>query len=195
MPSRAVRRGCGAHPRAGWRGSSAGSDHKPRDLSTAVQTLSASASRAGIPGDATERRCPASPRPSPRGNVAIPDKASQTHSSRSIQKSRGRPGTLATQNCKLVARRNDLELQFDAAAKATSEPGKERRDICEHVGDSTARQKKSLDFSTLAEFLLGTGESKTEILVKIECLTRSFSTTSVLAGPTKLLSLQGMGVT
>jgi len=31
-------------------------------------------------------------------------------------------GTLATQDCQLVAERNDLELQFRAAAKPTSEP-------------------------------------------------------------------------
>jgi len=31
-------------------------------------------------------------------------------------------GTLATQDCQLVAERNDLELQFRAAAKPISEP-------------------------------------------------------------------------
>ena len=34
----------------------------------------------------------------------------------------GTAGTLATQDCQLVAERNDLELQFRAAAKPTSEP-------------------------------------------------------------------------
>ena len=34
----------------------------------------------------------------------------------------GAARTLATQDCQLVAERNDLELQFRAAAKPTSEP-------------------------------------------------------------------------
>ena len=34
----------------------------------------------------------------------------------------GASGTLATQNCQLVAKRNDLELQLRAVAKPTSEP-------------------------------------------------------------------------
>jgi len=38
----------------------------------------------------------------------------------------GADGTLATQDCQLVAERNDLELQFRAAAKPISEPGKKR---------------------------------------------------------------------
>ena len=43
----------------------------------------------------------------------------------SIAIERGEPvaaGTLATQDCQLVTERNDLELQFCAAAKPTSEP-------------------------------------------------------------------------
>jgi len=34
----------------------------------------------------------------------------------------GAAGTLATQDCQLVAERNDLELQFRATAQPTSEP-------------------------------------------------------------------------
>ena len=34
----------------------------------------------------------------------------------------GASATLATQNCQLVAERNNLKLQFRAAAKLTSEP-------------------------------------------------------------------------
>jgi hypothetical protein len=64
--------------------------------------------------------------------------------------------------CQLVAERNDLELQNRAAVKPTSEPGEERRDDCEHAGDTTAGQDKSLDFSTLSEFLVGTGVGDTD---------------------------------
>jgi hypothetical protein len=68
-------------------------------------------------------------------------------------------GTLATQDCQLVAERNDFELQFHAAAKPTSEPGEDRRNVSKQAGDSTARLDKSLDFSTISEFLVGTGGS------------------------------------
>jgi hypothetical protein len=55
-----------------------------------------------------------------------------------------------------VAERNDLELQNRAAVKPASAPGEERRDVCEHSGDTTAGQDKLLHFSTLSEFLVGT---------------------------------------
>ena len=47
--------------------------------------------------------------------------------------------------------------QFHAAAKPASEPSKKRRAECEHVRDTTAGQDKSLDFSILSEFSVGTG--------------------------------------
>ena len=65
-------------------------------------------------------------------------------------------GTLATQDCQLVTERNDLELQFLAAAKPTSEPRKKLRTECEHARDTTAGQDKSLDFSMLCEFSVWT---------------------------------------
>jgi hypothetical protein len=77
----------------------------------------------------------------------------------SIAIERGEPvaaGTLATQDCQLVTERNDLELQFLAAAKPTSEPRKKLRTECEHARDTTAGQDKSLDFSMLCEFSVWT---------------------------------------
>ena len=59
---------------------------------------------------------------------------------------------LATQDCQLVAERNDLELQFRAAAKPTSEPWDKPEDVCEHARDTAVGQDKSLDFSILSEF-------------------------------------------
>ena len=63
---------------------------------------------------------------------------------------------LAMQDCKLVAERNNLELQFRSAAKPTSEPRNKRRDVREHAPETTARQDKSLDFLMLSEFSVGT---------------------------------------
>jgi hypothetical protein len=40
---------------------------------------------------------------------------------------------LATRDGKLVAERNDLELQFHAAAKPDSEPGKDRHGLRKHA--------------------------------------------------------------
>src|SRR5258708_14685185 len=53
--------------------------------------------------------------------------------------------------------RNDLKLQFGTAAKPTGEPRKEFREQRLHAGDTTAGRNKSPDFSTLSEFLVGTG--------------------------------------
>lgn len=55
-----------------------------------------------------------------------------------------------------MAERNYLELQSQAAAKPTTEPGEQRRDEREHAGDTTAGQDNSLGFSTLSEFSAGT---------------------------------------
>jgi hypothetical protein len=55
-----------------------------------------------------------------------------------------------------VAERNDLQLQFRAVTKPTSEPGKKLRDVREHARDITAGQDKSLDYSTLSEFSVAT---------------------------------------
>ena len=62
IPHKGVARVRGA-PHGGWLCSSAGSDHELRDLLTAVQTLSASANRAGSLDGASGLRSPASPIP------------------------------------------------------------------------------------------------------------------------------------
>jgi hypothetical protein len=64
--------------------------------------------------------------------------------------------TLAMQDRHLVTQRDDLELQFHAAPKPTSEPGEECRDVCEHAGDSTAVMLKTLDIPALSEFSVTT---------------------------------------
>jgi hypothetical protein len=51
-------------------------------------------------------------------------------------------GAVATQDCQLVAEHNDFELQLHAAAKPTSEPGEDRRDVCKHAGDTTVPQDR-----------------------------------------------------
>jgi hypothetical protein len=66
---------------------------------------------------------------------------------------------LAMQDRHLVTQRDDLEFQFHAAAKPTSEPGEECRDICQHAGDSTAVILKTLDIPALSEFSVDTGIS------------------------------------
>ncbi len=77
-------------------------------------------------------------------------------------------GTLAMQDCQLVAERDHFELQFHAAAKPSCEPEKERGDICEHAGDSTARQIKSPAFSTLSVFSVGTAGKINRVTKKQE---------------------------
>jgi len=57
----------------------------------------------------------------------------------------------------LVTERDELEFQLRAAADPASQPTEHRRDECEHAGDITGRQAKSLAFSQLSEFLAGTG--------------------------------------
>src|SRR5208337_2358075 len=64
---------------------------------------------------------------------------------------------LAMQDCHLVTQRDDLEFQFHAASKPTSEPGEECRDVCEHAGDITAVILKTPDIPTLSEFSVATG--------------------------------------
>ena len=59
--------------------------------------------------------------------------------------------------------RNDLKLQFGTAAKPTGEPREEFREQRLHAGDTTAGRNKSPDFSTLSEFLVGTGDSMNEV--------------------------------
>ena len=71
----------------------------------------------------------------------------------------GASGTLATQDRQLVLERENLELQFRAAPKPTGEPRHGGRNESEHAGDTTAAKDKSLDFSTLSEFLVWRGES------------------------------------
>ncbi len=58
----------------------------------------------------------------------------------------------------LVTQRDDLKFQFHAAPKATSEPGEECRDVCEHARDTKAVILKTLDIPALSEFSVGTGE-------------------------------------
>jgi hypothetical protein len=65
-------------------------------------------------------------------------------------------GTLATQDCKLVAESYDFEFQFHTAAKPVSEPAEDRRDVSKHSGDFTVQRTKSLGFSTISKFLVGT---------------------------------------
>src|SRR5208337_3084062 len=64
---------------------------------------------------------------------------------------------LAMQDCHLVTQRDDLEFQFHAASKPTSEPGEECRDVCEHAGDITAVILKTPDIPTLSDFSVATG--------------------------------------
>src|SRR5580658_4826520 len=63
---------------------------------------------------------------------------------------------LAMQDRHLVTQRDDLEFQFHAAPKPTSEPGEECRDVREHAGDNTAVILKTLDIPALSEFSLAT---------------------------------------
>jgi len=91
--------------------------------------------------------------------VATPGRAIPTGADRAEPEA---AGPLATQDCQLVVERNDLELQFSAAAKPTRERSGERGDECEHGGDTTAGQDKSLCFSKRSEFSVGTGQELTE---------------------------------
>jgi hypothetical protein len=56
-----------------------------------------------------------------------------------------------------VAERNDLEIQFCAAAKPTGEPGEKLRNGRKHAGQTTAGRVKSPDFSIPSEFSVATG--------------------------------------
>jgi hypothetical protein len=54
---------------------------------------------------------------------------------------------LAAQDCKLMAKRHDFELQIRAAAKPSSKPGEQRRDVCEHIDETIAPTFRTLTVS------------------------------------------------
>jgi hypothetical protein len=59
---------------------------------------------------------------------------------------------LTIQHRYLMTQRDELKLQFCAAAKPASQPRQERRNQYEHAGDITECRPKSPAFSLLSEF-------------------------------------------
>ena len=62
-----------------------------------------------------------------------------------------------------MSERDELKLQFCAAAKPASQPRQERRNQCEHAGDITECRPKSPAFSLFSEFSAGTRLNRGEI--------------------------------
>ena len=71
-------------------------------------------------------------------------------------------GPLTIQHRYLMTQRDELKLQFCAAAKPASQPRQERRNQYEHAGDITECRPKSPAFSLLSEFSAGTKGQVTE---------------------------------
>jgi len=54
----------------------------------------------------------------------------------------------------LMTQRDELKLQFCAAAKPASQPKQERRNQCEYAGETTECRPKSPAFSLLLDFIM-----------------------------------------
>jgi hypothetical protein len=67
---------------------------------------------------------------------------------------------LSMQNSRLVTERDEFQFQFGPAANPASQPREHGRDECEHARDITGRRAKSLCFSLLSEFSVGTGRAR-----------------------------------
>ena len=61
----------------------------------------------------------------------------------------------------------DTRRHGDATSRG-GEPGDDGQDECEHGGDITAGRDESLDFSTLSEFLVGTGMMRRYFEVRMQ---------------------------
>ena len=77
---------------------------------------------------------------------------SHTQSSGSVEKSRGWPGTLPTQDGHLVSQSNEFELQRSAAAQPEREQGTEGRQKGEHVDDGMTGHKKRFSCAAVLTF-------------------------------------------
>ena len=108
----------------------------------------ASASRAESLGGAIGPRLPASPVAWSGGNAAPhPVEPDPQHPIDGVQAQTAAPLTI--QHRYLMTQRDELKLQFCAAAKPASQPRQERRNQCEHAGDITECRPKSQAFSLL----------------------------------------------
>ena len=58
---------------------------------------------------------------------------------------------LSIEDRNLMTKGDELEFQFRPTAKPTGQPGKQRRDECEHAGDITDRSPNSPDFLAALE--------------------------------------------